>query len=83
MHFFPHPAVGWDKAGDADKPCVRKEPRHLSDASNVLFAVLGAETQVFVQPLTDIVPVQSVAGDTVAHEVLLQGHAHCGLSCTG
>ena len=77
-----HPAVGRDEAGDADQPSISKKPGHLSSASNVLFAVLWAEAEVFVQPLTNVVPIQCVAGDTVTHQVLLQSHAHRGLPRT-
>lgn len=66
-----HPAVGRDEAGDAHQPGVSKQPRHLSNAPDVLFAVLWAEAKVFVQPLADVVPIQSVAGDAVADQVLL------------
>lgn len=66
-----HPAVGRNEAGDAHQPGVSKQPRHLSNAPDVLFAVLWAEAQVFVQALTDVVPIQSVAGDAVTDQVLL------------
>lgn len=66
-----HPAVGRNEAGDAHQPGVSKQPRHLSNAPDVLFAVLWAEAQVFVQPLTDVVPIQGVAGDAVTDQVLL------------
>lgn len=77
-----HPAVGRDEASDADQPSISKKPGHLSSASNVLFTVLWAEAEVFVQPLANVVPIQCVAGDTVTHQVLLQSHAHRGLPCT-
>jgi len=81
--FFTHPAVRRNETGNADQSCIGKKPSHLSNAPNVLLAVLWAETQVFVQTLTNIVPIQCVAGDTVAHKVLLQSHTHCGFPCTG
>lgn len=66
-----HPAVGRNEAGYAHQPGVSKQPRHLSNAPDVLFAVLWAEAKVFVQPLTDVVPIQSVAGDAMTDQVLL------------
>lgn len=60
-----HPAVGRNEAGNAHQPSISKKPGHLSNAPDVLFTVLWAEAQVFVQPLTDVVSIQSVAGNTV------------------
>ena len=66
-----HPAIGRDEAGDADQPCVSKQPGHLGDASDVFLAVSWAEAQVPVQPLADVVSIQGVAGNAMAHQVFL------------
>lgn len=66
-----HPAIGRNEAGDAHQPGVSKQPRHLSNAPDVLFTVLWAEAKVFVQPLTDVVAIQSVAGNAMTDQVLL------------
>lgn len=79
---FTHPAVGRDEAGNAHQPSISKKPGHLRNPSNVLFTILWAKSQVFVQPLADIVSIQSIARDAVTNQVLLQCHAHCGLPCT-
>lgn len=71
-----HPAVWGDEARDAHQPGVGEQLGHLGYTADVLLSVFRAEAQVFVQTLPDVVAVQSIAGDSVTHQVLLQSHAH-------
>lgn len=68
---FTHPAVGRNEAGNAHQPSISKKSGHLGNSSNVLFTILWAKSQVFVQPLADIVSIQSIARDTVTNQVFL------------
>lgn len=61
-----------NEAGDADQAGVRKELGHLRNPADVLFAVSGRESQVLVEAMTDIVPIQGVTRDGVGDEVLFQ-----------
>lgn len=77
-----HPAVWGDEAGDAHETGIGEQLGHLGYTADVLLSVFGAEAQVFVQALSDVVAIQSVAGDTMAHQVLLQSHADRRLACS-
>lgn len=79
----PHLGERGDEAGDADQACISKQLGHLGDAPDVLLAVGWREAQVLVQPMPDVVAIQGVTWDAVAHQVLLQGKAHRGLPSTG
>ena len=60
-----------DEAGDADKSSICEEFGHLSDAADVLLAVSGAEAQVFIQAVSDIIAIQRVTGDSMRDQILL------------
>ncbi len=77
-----HPAVWGDEAGDAHKPSVSKQFYHFCDTTNVLFAVFRAEAQVLIEALPDVISIQSVAGDPMTHQILLQSHADRRLTRT-
>lgn len=53
---------------------------YLSDASDVLYTILGGEAQVFVQAESHIVTVQSVSLVSEVEEVLFQSSSDGGFS---
>lgn len=55
-------SVGADEAGDGDGGGVGEQLGHLGDAADVFFAVLGRETEVFVQTEADVVTIEAVGG---------------------
>ena len=57
--------------------CGRRGDVYLCDTSNVLLAIFGRESQVFVQAETDIIAVQSVGLETLLEEMLLEGFGDC------
>ena len=61
-----------NEAGNADQTSVGKQPGHLSNPADVFFSVPRRESKVFVEAMTDVVPIEGVARDGVGDEILLQ-----------
>lgn len=72
-----------NEAGDADQASVGKELGHLGNPADVFLPVPRGEAQVLVKAVTDVVPVQGVAGDAVGDQVLLQSKADRRLPSPG
>lgn len=77
-----HPAVWGNEAGNAHKTSISKQFGHFCDTTNVLLAVFRAEAQVLIKALPDVISIQSVAGDAMTHQILLQSHADRRLTRT-
>ena len=78
--------VGRDEPGDDDGPGLCEELGHLRDASDVLFAVAGAEAQIPVQPEPQVVTIQAVHEVALGlrlDERALQGDADGALAAAG
>jgi len=55
----------WRNEGaEGDDSGVGEKSSHFRHAADVLLSVLGGEAQVLVQPVADVVAVQTVGGDT-------------------
>ena len=53
---------------------------YLSNPANVLFSILGRETEVLVQAESHIVAVESVGLETKVEKMLLEGNGDRGLA---
>lgn len=71
-----------NKAGDADKPSVCEQSGHLSNATDVFFAVGVSEAQILVQAVANVVPIQRIARNSVRHEIFFQSKTNGGLPST-
>src|SRR5262249_21910302 len=76
-------AVGADEGGDRDDARVGEQLGDLADAADVLFAVLGRETQVLVQPVPDVVAVEHVSQMAPLYKGMLQSIGNRALSRSG
>ena len=79
---FTHPGIRADETGQADDTAVREQFGHLGYPADVLFPVLRREAQITVEPRSDIVSVQTVGGNTMVDQVVLQGERQRGLTST-
>lgn len=57
--------VRTDEARDSYGAAVSEELGNFGNATDVLFAVLGAEAEVLVQAEADVVTVEAVGGEVV------------------
>jgi len=64
--------VRTDEAGHDDHAAIREQLGHFADAADVLLAVFGAKTEVFVEPVTDIVPVEHVGQMPALNQGMLE-----------
>lgn len=71
-----------NEAGNADQAGVSKELGHLCNPADVLFSVPSRKSQVLVEAMANIVPIQGVTRDGVGDQVLLQGETYGGFSST-
>ncbi len=63
---------GGDEAGQAYDTTVSEQLGHLRNTSDVLFSVAVAEAEVAVETMTDVISIQTVGRDALAHQILLQ-----------
>jgi len=63
---------GTDEAGETDDASVSEQLGHLRDTSDVFFAVFRAEAEVLVQPMANVVSIQTVRRNSLAHQVAFQ-----------
>jgi len=61
-----------NEACETDDAAVGEQLGHLGDASNVLLAVLGAETEVLIESVSDVVSVQTVRWNAEPDQVFFQ-----------
>lgn len=71
---------GADETGEAHDATVGKQLSHLGDPPDVLLAILVGETEILVEPVPDVVPVEAVSRDAMSHQVLLQRKGNRRLS---
>ena len=62
-----------DERRECQSAAISEQQRYLSYASDVLIAILFAETKVFVQAEADIVAIEAVGSVGGVEEVLLKG----------
>jgi hypothetical protein len=62
--------------------CVRKQLGHVSDAPDVLSAVGSAESQVLVEPMADVIPVQQAGQVAPLVQQVLQSTRNSRLATT-
>ena len=55
-------SVWADEAGDGDGGGIGEEFGDLGDTADVLFPVLGRETEIFVQAEADVVAIEAIGG---------------------
>ena len=79
-HRWSDLSVGTDEAGQADDSTVGEQLCHFGDSSDVLLAISWTESEVLVEAKTDVVSVQTVGRDSLAHEVFLKGKRYRCLS---
>lgn len=72
-----------NEAGNADQTSVGKQLGHLGNPADILLSVSRRESKVFVKAVTDVVPIEGVAGDGVGDQVLLQSKTDRRLPSTG
>ena len=78
--FFFYLFEWWDEGGEADDATIGEELGHFRDTTDVLLAVLRREAQVLVESMSDVVAIETVRGNSLRHEVLLQSEADRRLS---
>ena len=61
---------GRDERGDGDDACVNEEFGHLTDPSDVLDALGVRKPEVFVETITDVVPIEQVSVFSLSIEFL-------------
>lgn len=61
-----------NEAGNADQTSVSKQLGHLCNPADIFFSVPRRESEVFVEAMTDVVPIEGVARDGVGDEILFQ-----------
>jgi hypothetical protein len=62
-HHLPFRAVRRYKCRQYHQPGIDHQPGHFTDAANVLFAILIAESQVAAQAMTHVIAVQQIGAD--------------------
>lgn len=72
-----------NEAGNADQTGVGKQLGHLGNPADILLSVSRGESKVFVKAVTDVVPIEGVAGDGVGDQELLQSKTDGRLPSTG
>ena len=70
-----------DETGDAHETSISKQFGHLSNAPDVLLAILSRKAQILVQAMTNVVSIQRVARDGVGHKILFQSKTDGCLPC--
>ena len=58
--------VRTDETGEADNTPVSEQFGDLRYSSNVLEAVLGGEAEILIEPVSNVVPVKTVRGNSFA-----------------
>ena len=53
-------AIGGNEAAESDNARVREKLTDFPDAANVLGSVFGAEPEVLVETVADVIPVQDI-----------------------
>jgi len=81
----PISSVRADEARDGNRATVCEELRDFGDATDVLFTILGAEAEVFVQAKANVVAIKAVGGEVVwvAEESLFESDGNSGLARRG
>jgi len=72
--------VGGDERANGDDACVGEEFGDLADSSDVFLAVFGGEAEVVVEPVADIVAVESVGEVACLYECVFEGDGDGGFS---
>ena len=72
-----------DERRDGDGGTVSEQLGDFGDAADILRAIGGGEAQVAVEAEADVVTVETVSGEGVLEEMLLEGYGYSGLSGGG
>lgn len=83
--YFNTPRPSTTRRTTAVERCweVKNENTYLGDTTNVLIAILLAETQVLVEAEAHVVAVEAVRGEAQVQQVLLEGGRDGGLARGG
>ena len=63
---------GADEACQTDDSSISEQLGHLRDATDVLLPVLRTESEVLVEPVTNVVSIQAVRRNSLTHQIAFQ-----------
>ena len=61
-------AIRTDETGDRDQSGISKEFGDLCDAADILSPIVLSETQITVESVTDVIPVQNISNLVLVDE---------------